>query len=555
MRVSLLCLIAVGVASCGPRASGPGPQLAAIESADLSSSAAVASSAQFFVAPQSLHSPTIAAPATAETELMEARTSVTVHPMPDDRDPLIRYDDPVPPGAVRAPASLTSPAPPRDGVETAGRLSDAFRSTYQTNPVINRARSDLRAADEEVAIAKSLNRPTIALTANGGLGTERNVNVPTSTGSGTVTDDRPDGIVALEVTQPLFRGFRTRNATRAAHAGVQAERQRLRATEQDVILATAVAFLDVRRFRRGEVLRRREVDFLREQIGAASDRQRFGEGTRTDVDQATARLGEVESLLLQESAQARAAEARFREFSNVDPGNLKLDIDLSHLVPQSLSEALTQGQTNNPDIQLAMHEVDAASFQVSTLEGERLPTVSLTGRVGVQAGTSSADRTESAEVRVNVSVPIYQGGGVSARVRQAKESLGSARIGVDVARNETRSDIASSWAAYGTALEALDSARRSIGVAQRAVNGILEELRVGQRTTVDVLDAQRDLIRVQIIEAEAERQRDAAGFQLLRELGQLDPSVLGLAVPRYDPAEHYTAVADRWAGLRTPDGR
>lgn len=566
MRVTLVLIVALALASCGPRAAGPRDALSAIEFADLSRSVAApsASGAQFFVAPKSLHAgPMIAVPERelvidepdVPAEFTEVRTIVTVHPMPDEIDAAdaltpTSQTAATQPDFAAAPLDVSRP----DITPESGRLTQALSSAYQTNPVVNRARANLRAADEEVAIARSTIRPTVSLAASGGLETRRNVNVPVSRGARTFTDDERSASVALEVTQPLFRGFRTRNSTRAAAAGVRAERKRLRATEQDVILATANAFLDVRRARRGEALRRQEVAFLQQQIAAAESRLRFGEATRTDVDQATTRLGEAQALLFAESAAARAAEARFREFSNTDPGTLNLDIDLAALVPSSLADALRAGQNGNPDIQLALHEVDAANFEVQTLAGERLPTVSVTGRVGLDAGTITADRSELAAVRLNVSMPIYQGGGVSARVRQAKELLGGARIDVDVARNETRSDIASAWGAYQGAVLSLEVADASIAVAQRAVSGLLEELRVGERTTVDVLDAQRDLIRVQITRAGALRQRDAAAFQLLRELGQLDPSMLGLGIPAYDPKEHYVAVKDRWAGLRTPNG-
>lgn len=568
MRVLLTFLAAAGLASCaggGQRAQTS----SAIESADLHRVVAASGTprAQYFVAPEALHAgpPSIIVPGhELDQGLVEARTTVTVHPIPDDAEfadpvpvrgapanapPVHRAPplDPTPPGVIIAPSS----APP----QTAGRLTDALRSAYDTNPTVNRARSNVREADENVAIARAGSRPTISIAAEGGWQSARSVNTVTSNGSGTVTQDQLPGAVSLEISQPLFRGFRTRNATRAAAAGVRAERQRLRATQQDALLATAVAFLDVRRFRSGEALRQREVDFLNQQVEDARNRLEFGEGTATDIDQAQSRLAEARALLLDERGAAREAEARFREFSNLDPGRLQLDIDLARLLPPSLGEALRAGQDDNPDIQLALHQVDAANFEVATIEGERLPTVSLTGSVGMDAGSGSADRNESAEVKVNVSVPIYQGGGVSARVRQAKEALGGARIDVDIARNQTRADIASAWSAYRAAGESVAAADESIAAARRTVAGFLEELRVGQRTTTDVLDAQRDLIRVQVTREIALRQRDSAAFELLRALGKLDPAMLGLDTIEYDPVEHYEATKDRWAGLRTPDGR
>ncbi|MEM6761824.1 MAG: TolC family outer membrane protein [Pseudomonadota bacterium] len=459
----------------------------------------------------------------------------------------------VPPGRDDLPHILVRPAVDPRGART---LTQAVESAYDSNPTINQARANLRAADENIAIAKSGNRPTVTGSISTGLQHVRDVNDPTGAfTSGTLSETRAPAQLALDVSQPLFRGFRTRNATREAEANVRAERERLRATEQDVFLNTAIAFVDVRRFREGERLRQREVDFLAEQVTAARSRQEFGEGTRTDVDQAEARLAEARATLADEISSKAEAEARFRQLTGLDPKALKRDIDPTKLLPSSLSEALRRAQDNSPNVKLAIHEADEAIFNVKELEGQALPTLSLTGQLATDIDTSDSDRTEAAEVRLVLQVPLYQGGQVSAQVRQAKESLGSARIAVDLARDEVRSDISSGWATYRASLETIRAARSSVAAATRAVAGVLEELRVGQRTTLDVLNAQRDLVRAEVTLAEAIRQRDGASFVVLRSMGELDIGMFGLNVTPYDPREHYKATKDRWAGMRTPDGQ
>jgi len=448
--------------------------------------------------------------------------------------------------------------PLRNGppVEGTNSLREAFEAAYENNPSINRARSDLRAADEGIAIARSGNRPTVTANVDAGVRSERSVNIPTSSfDSANVTDRTTPTSLSLAVSQPLFQGFQTRNATREAEATVMAERQRLRATEQEILLRVAIAFTDVRRSRQGVILREREVSFLDEQVSAARARQEFGEGTRTDIDQAEARLAETRALLAEERSAAAQAAAQFRELTGLAPDALKDDVAITGLLPPSLGTALRRAQDNNPTIHLAIHEADAANFSVKQLEGQALPSLSVDGQLRTDIDVDAADRNESAQVRLVLQVPIYQGGRVSAQVRQAKESAGSARIAVDLARDETRSDLVTAWATYTTSAETIVAADASVRAASRALDGVLEELRVGQRTTLDVLNAQRDLIRAQLTRIEAIRQRDAAGFSILAELGDLSIGMFGLNVLPYDPREHYAAVRDKWSGMRTPDGR
>lgn len=518
----------------------------------------------------------------AHTGFLEAPPATIVAPAPAVRGhagsvqsggaggPEIGDRIPTAPIVAAAPRVPPPPQPPRDRMTTvtihrappapvageATSLRDAFSAAYDTNPNINRARANVRAADEGVAIAKSGNRPTITAGVSAGVNYQRDVNVPLGLGlSGNFSSTETPTTLSVDLTQPLFQGFQVRNPTRQAEATVLAERARLDATEQNVLFNTAVAFLDVRRFRGGVALRNQEVAFLGEQVVAAQSRLKFGEGTRTDIDQAETRLAESRALLADERAAADAAEARFIELTGIVPANLDREINVAPLLPATMGEAIRLGQEANPSIGLAIHQADAAIFQVKALEGEALPQVSLTGRLRTDIGVDESDRAEAAEVRLNLEVPIYQGGRVSAQVRQAKEELGGARIAVDLTRDEVRADVASSWTDYRAAIVAIGAADQSIAAARRALSGVLEELRVGQRTTLDVLDAQRDLIRSQLTRLASLRQRDAAAFGILRGIGALTPDNLGLPVVPYVPEEHYVAVKDRWFGMRTPDGR
>ncbi|MEM9224516.1 MAG: TolC family outer membrane protein [Pseudomonadota bacterium] len=435
-------------------------------------------------------------------------------------------------------------------VAYAQTLKDTFAAAYSNNPSLNLARSQLREVDENIALARSGNRPNLFGTIRQSWETTRTIALR-STG---VRSAPTQAVITL--SQPLFQGFRTRNSIRGATAAVRAQRYSLSNSEQNVLLDTATAFYDVIEDRQIVALRRNDVSFLGAQVRAARDRFEVGEGTRTDISQAEARQARAESALNFEIANLQASEATFRQQTGLDPKRLVDNLTEERFLPASLDSAITIGQNGHPAIVATLYDVDSAAFNVANLEGQFLPSLDLVGeaQTTINNGGGIAQR-DSATVRLNLSVPIYQGGRVSAEVRRAKEELGSARIQVDVIRDTIRQFTVESWARYRAALRTIITSRTEVFAAQLALQGVIEEQRVGQRTTLDVLDAQSELIAAQITLVQSERERDVTAYTLISAIGQLNASRLGLAVAIYQPEEHLEAVKDKWFGFRTPDGR
>jgi len=439
------------------------------------------------------------------------------------------------------------------GPSSAQTLTESLASAYSTNPELNAARSQLRAVDEGIPLARSGNRPTVEAVFEHTNRTTRNVGG--GPGLRGTSGDRPTAI-SLRLTQPLFQGFQVRNRVRGAESAVLAQRASLQNTEQNILLDVATAFEDVIQNRSIVELRRSDVRFLSEQVRAAEDRFEVGEGTRTDVSQSEARRAQAQSALNFAEANVAAAEARYQRLTGLEPGRLSDNFDVQSMLPASLEEAIAIGQNSHPAIIAALHDVDVAVFNVKELEGQFLPSVSVQGSAGTTFDPGNRiDRQDSAAVRLNVTVPIYQSGRVSAQVRQAKEQLGTSRIQVDLTRDQVRQNTIAAWASYRASLRSIQSARTGVFAAQLALQGIVEERRVGQRTTLDVLDSQRDLIQAQVTLVQAERDADVDAFALLSAIGRLSVSRLGLQVAIYDPVEHTDAVRGKWFGANTPDGR
>jgi outer membrane protein len=426
-------------------------------------------------------------------------------------------------------------------------IRESLAIAYANNPTLNAARAQLRGVDENVPQALTGWRPVVSAGASAGR---------IRTGADRFVDYRNNASLSLTISQTLFRGFRTINSTRQAEAVVRAQRESLSSTEQDTLLDAATAYVDVIQDTALVSLQRSDLAFLQEQVRAARDRFDVGEGTRTDVSQAEARAAEARASLNTALANLNTSRAIYRQVIGLEANNLSADATINRYVPKSLDQALQDGETHQPLIRQAQHQVDAAVFNIKAVEGELLPTVTLDGSVSRSWGSSSTvDISDNAEIFGNVSIPIYQGGGVSSRVRQAKEELGQTRLQLDVARDQVRANVISAWGNFQAAEASIIAAQAAVKAQKLALEGVIEEQRVGQRTTLDVLDAQRELVTQQSNLVTAQRNRIIGGYQLVASVGRLDAASLGLNVARYDPKQHYKAVRDQWFGLRTPDGR
>jgi outer membrane protein len=342
-----------------------------------------------------------------------------------------------------------------------------------------------------------------------------------------------------------------------AETAVLAGREVLRNTEQTVLLDAVTAYMDVILAQALLSIRAQNIDFLTEQVRAARDRLNVGEGTRTDVAQTDAALQLGRSTYNAAVAALNAARANYQLVIGHAPRNLGKLRSIAKLLPRSVDSGIATGRARHPAILASGYNVDVAAFNVKVLEGQLLPTVSVDGTfsTGTDQQGPGSGTTNSAAVMARLSVPIYQGGLPSAQIRQAKETLGQRRIEQDVARDQVRLAVVSAWGNLDAASAQIEATNAQVAAEQLVLSGVIEERKVGQRTTLDVLTAQQDLLNARILQVTAQRDKVVAAFALLAATGGLDAANLGLAVRRYEPTHHYEQVRDKWFGLRTPDGR
>jgi outer membrane protein len=342
----------------------------------------------------------------------------------------------------------------------------------------------------------------------------------------------------LTITQTLFNGFQNAGRTGQAEAQVLAARETLRATEQAVLLAAATAYMNLSRDGAILELQRSNVNVLEATLRQTRDRFKVGEVTRTDLAQAESSLAAGRSSLHAAESSYVTSKAAYVQVIGAEPGKLASASPVDRFYPPDLAGALVRGASANPAITTGMFNVDAAVEQVKIQEGALYPTVSLNGAFQKSYGAAtslSTLETLSGSLVGQISVPIYQGGAEYATIRQAKETLGQRRLDLDTARLSVQQNVTQSWGQLDAAKAQIDATTAQVTSSAIALDGVREEARFGQRTTLDVLNAQQALVSARTALVTAQHDRVVASYAVLASVGSLSPQMLGLRIETYDP--------------------
>jgi outer membrane protein len=445
----------------------------------------------------------------------------------------------------------------------ADTLEWALVQAYQNNPSLNAQRAALRATDENVPQALSGYRPKLSITSTDGFTysstlshTVNQAVFPNSVSYTNLADQVGTRGIGATATETLYNGNQTANHTRQAESQVMGARETLRVTEQQVLLDASTSYMNLLRDQAILDLNRRNVEVLTEQLKQTRDRFNVGEVTRTDVAQAESRLAAGRSALLGAQSNFVTSQANYRRVIGVDPGRLDPGTPVDRLSPPTLPGAISQGEAQSPSVLAAMYGVDIAELTVKISEGALYPNLGITASASKEWDpTYTTNKQTIASVLGTITVPIYQGGAEYSAIRQSKETLGQQRLNLDVNRDQVRETVVASWGELDAAKAQIEATTAQVNAAEIALNGVREEARVGQRTTLDVLNAQQELVNARVALVTAQHDRVVASYTLLASVGGLSMQQLGLNVVIYDPQVHYQQVRDAWIGVRTPDGR
>jgi outer membrane protein len=437
----------------------------------------------------------------------------------------------------------------------ADTIEAALVRAYQNNPQLNAQRALVRVTDEGVPQALSGYRPKVAITASGGY-QYSDVISGSVAGAVHVAGPQIPRAVGATITQNVFNGFQTANKTRSAESQVSSQREGLRVLEQTILLSAATIYMDFLRDSAIVEVQKSNVRVLEQTLKQTQDRFNVGEVTRTDVAQSEAQLAAGRTQLLTAEANLVTTRSKFRQIIGNEPQGLAPGSPVDRFLPATLPSAVELSLIANPSVTAAMFGVDVNYLNVKVAEGALLPTVSLqaTAQQGYEQSIS-IPRSFVATGLAQVSIPIYQGGGEYSLIRQSKESLGQQRLVLEQTRDSTRANTVTAWGQLVAGKAQVSSAQAQVTASEIALNGVREEAKAGQRTTLDVLNAQQALVNARVALVTAQHDRVVASYAVLSAVGRLSPQVLKLPTTTYDPSVHYHQVRDSWVGVRAPDGR
>ncbi|MCM8730239.1 TolC family outer membrane protein [Hephaestia sp. MAHUQ-44] len=437
-------------------------------------------------------------------------------------------------------ALIASPA-------SAETLREALLKAYQTNPTLNAERASQRANDENVPIARSRGMPQ--LNVNGGYSesvlsaTNNFVSPPRSVNA------------QAQASLPIFSGGAVRNAVAAAKTRVEAGRAGLRGTEADLFSAVVAAYMDVIRDEAIVSLNQQNVRVLDVNLQATQDRFQVGDLTRTDVAQSEARLALARSDLQSAEANLIGSRENYIRLVGTPPGDLEPPPALTGL-PGAPEAAVDVALENNPTLIAARKASRAADYDIGTARAGRLPTISVGAttnyynylgslRAGDSAGTVQQSGT-SADAGVSISIPLFQGGRPAAEVRQAQARRSQAIEQALDAERSVVSQTRSAYAIWQSAQQVIQSSEKAVSANRLSLEGVRAENSVGNRTILDILNAEQELLNAQVTLVTARRDAYVAGFALIAAMGKAEARDLGLdGGVLYDPVTNYERVHDR----------
>lgn len=421
-------------------------------------------------------------------------------------------------------------------------LADALIAAYRNSHLLDQNQAVLRAADEDSATALASLRPVMEFTASGGWQRSE-----TSGFFGGLSEGET-GSVGLSIDVVLWAGGRGRLGVEVARESVLATRQALVAVEQQVLLAAVSAYVDVRLQAEIVDLRQSNVRLITQELRAAQDRFDVGEVTLTDVALARSRLAAAQAGLAAAEGSFTVAREAYKAATGKYPGNLA-GLPKLPATAKTVEAARAVAKRTHPDILRSQFESRAADLRIKVAKGAFSPTI--TG--GISRGLNTVTGNEQSSVTLNYSHQFYQGGEVSSLYRRALAGKAAADAGLYQTALLVDENVGRRWALLAVAYASIEAGRLQVSAAQTAFDGVREEATLGARTTLDVLNAEQELLSARATKLQAEADRYVGTYQVLSAMGLLTAEHLKLGIPTFDPTAYYDAVKN--APLSSTQGK
>ena len=427
-------------------------------------------------------------------------------------------------------------------------IEEALAQAYRNSPQLAAERARVRGRDEQIGQALANWRPRVIVEGSAGVAQRRFNQTLGAARGDRETDTSHPYQAGLTVTQSLYRGGRNDAQTRRVEEEILSDRARLSSVEQDVLLAALVAYVDVVRDRAVVELNANNQRVLKRQLEATTDRFRVGEVTRTDVALARSRLSRANADLIRARGTLTDSRANFANIVGVPAERLE-EVEPLAALPATEDDAVARARSDSFAVVRARHGERAARQRVLEIEGELRPTVSLSGQIARALDLSDSNtETDRMELTGRVSVPLYQSGAVSSRIRAAKHTVVQRRNELLLAVRGAVTTATKRWEDYKTAEAGIAAFSEAVRAARIALEGVEQEALVGSRTVLDVLDAEQELLDARVSLVRARRDLVVATYALRSAVAELTADGLELEVELYDPRENYRKTRQRWYG-------
>lgn len=429
-------------------------------------------------------------------------------------------------------------------------LFEALAYTYETNPTLEASRAYLRSVDERVGQAKAGWRPNLNAVGNATYTDQRFKNYP---GPDDFDYDNDAYDAGLSLTQPIFSGFKTVSGVNYAETIVKQERENLKSTEQAVLLNSAVAYVDVITQRAVLELQKNQEQVLARHLKSYQKRFQVGDLTKTDVAQSEARLEGAKTNRIVAEGDLETANAAYVSMVGRQPPEKTRVNDLDKFLPKTLSECLDIMRTNNPSLKAAEFADEASQYNITLQRGDLLPELNVNAGAGYQWGQPLPQLDDKYDghywqIGANLTVPLYQGGGEYAKVREAKQLANQARINLEQVKRDLVKSTTQAWEQYRSTKSSIESIEAQIKASKMALDGVIREADVGSRTVLDVLDAEQEYLNNRVQLVQAERNMTVAALNLLSAMGHMTAGSLKLNVAQYNPQDYYENVSSKLIG-------
>jgi adhesin transport system outer membrane protein len=402
-------------------------------------------------------------------------------------------------------------------------INDAIRMAVQTHPSVGEAAANRRATEAELHQAQGVLLPQIRLQAQGGpnLSDQKDV-IPAPTGNNSWL---PGSKASISVHQLLFDGFTSINDIWRQAARVDAAAARVHERGGLTALDAAEAYIDVVRYMRLVALAQENVRAHNKILSNVQQRFKGGRAGEGDLEQTQERVDSAEAALIEFRRSLEDARARFRKTIGVEPYNLRGPGRLRGL-PTSKDQVLAVTLTDNPTIKAAQGDADAARYAFHSTAGAFLPTVSLEASAtkGNNEDNIVGHYTQES-IQAVATWDIFRGGQDSWKRKEMAERYTQATMAHARLQRDAFESVDKAWSARTITVQRIAKLDQQISADRKVISAYSKEYDLGQRSLIDLLNAENQLFNAQVSIESAKGVAIFADYQLLAAMGKLLPYV------------------------------